>query len=166
MSRGGGKLPKTTYAGESRSPGSGSKCAMAGRLSRRFCQTPLLLRGNVRMSGKRAYVIRGFAHAATQMSDTAGTHGRLHDGRRALLLLSAGPWVCRGLDAASGLRTPDAGERRPDRQFGGLPAPDLCDVPTWICSKPASSLLSEATIIEIESDPDPDPLESSGIEHF
>ena len=52
--------------------------------------------------------------------------------------------VCRGLDAVSGLWTPDAGERRPDRQFGGLPAPGFCDVPIWMCSEPASSLLSEA----------------------
>ena len=72
-------------------------------------------------------------------------------------------WVCRGLDSVSGLWTPDAGERRPDRQFGGLPAPDLCDVPIWMCSEPASSLLSEATIIAIASDPSFDPLKSTRI---
>ena len=62
-------------------------------------------------------------------------------------------WVCRGLDDVSGLWTPDAGERPPNRQSGGLPAPDFWDVPIWMCLESASSLLSEATIIEIESDP-------------
>ena len=47
--------------------------------------------------------------------------------------------VCRGLDDVSGLWTPDAGERRPDRQSGGLPAPDFWDVPIWMCSESASS---------------------------
>ena len=35
----------------------------------------------------------------------------------------------------------------------GLPAPDCCDVPILMCSESASSSLFEATIIEIESDP-------------
>ena len=48
-------------------------------------------------------------------------------------------WVCRGLDDVSGLWTPNAGERRPDRQSGGLPAPDFWDVPIWMCSESASS---------------------------
>ena len=37
------------------------------------------------------------------------------------------------------LWTPDAGERGPDRQSGGLPAPDFWDVPIWMCSESASS---------------------------
>ena len=55
------------------------------------------------------------------------------------VLLSVENWVCRGLDDVSGLWTPDAGERRPDRQSGGLPAPDYWDVPIWMCSESASS---------------------------
>ena len=43
-------------------------------------------------------------------------------------------WVCRDLDAVSGLWTPDTGEWRPDRQSEGLPAPDAgmrrSDVPS------------------------------------
>ena len=37
----------------------------------------------------------------------------------------------------------DAGERRPDRQSGGLPAPDFWDVPAWMCSESASSCCPE-----------------------
>ena len=48
-------------------------------------------------------------------------------------------WVCRGHDDVIGLWTPDAGERRPDRQSGGLPAPEFWDVPIWMCSESASS---------------------------
>ena len=73
------------------------------------------------------------------------------------LLFGALLWVCCGLDNVSGLWTPDPGERPPNRQSGGLPAPEFWDVSIWMCLESASSLLSEAAIIEIESDPSFDP---------